>query len=210
MKKAIKIAISIAVLVLVVSVGERVRVYFDGDYRAHIQAKTWNERVSDYIENIEAESLANDLFSTFGKVDSVQILESIGCYGGYFGRLDSKYVLKIPSSIYSEEKGTTTYSLDELGEPCELIIFNKGEAHLGNICTDLIQIGLPKANRILTTTTGKIKVYIGNPEPLWRDTVNNAYVEIERMTFFDSESNQKKIEIKHKYLWKVVNLGTPG
>jgi hypothetical protein len=118
--------------------------------------------------------------------------------------------LRIPETIYGELESNKEYILEESKIVCELFIFKRDSSHLANICTDFIIINYPKPLRIIKSVKGKINVLIGNNEQLWGNEVNNAYIKIMNLEFIDTLNNKRKIEIKEKYLWKVLNLGTPG
>lgn len=155
-------------------------------------------------------TLEENLYNIFGKVDSTNILNSIGCTHGYFGHLSSEFVIRIPSSIYSRQEHKKEYNLLNGGLQCELLIFEKDSSHLANLCSDIAVVNFPKPKRRLNAVQGKIKVFFGNTEELWGRQVNNAYIKIENLEFIDTINHHRKIEIKEKFLWQVLNLGTPG
>ena len=164
------------------------------------------------LNNTESESLAIEkkLENVFGKIDSTKILNSIGCVQGYYDYISSEYVVRIPYSIYSNIESRKEYSLGKKGNECELLVFEKDNSNLSNICTDIILINSPKPKRVLRSVQGKMRVFIGNEEGLWGNFVNNTYIHIERVVFVDTLSNNKRIMIENKYLWKVLNKGIPG
>lgn len=210
MSKTIKILLSIGFLILIIKVGEIARRYIDKDYANKVKVETWNSRLAEFQkQNIET-PLNEKLESFLGTIDSSSILESVGCIQGYFGHLSSEYVLKIPSSIYTEKETMKEYNLNERGLQCELLVFEKDSSHLANICTDVIIMNYPKTKKTIKSIGGTMKVFIGNKEELWGNKVNNSYIKINKIEFIDSLNNNKKIVFKDKFLWKVINLGTPG
>jgi hypothetical protein len=161
-------------------------------------------------EKESAINLERKLNSIFGEVDSLKILRSIGCSQGYFAYISPTYVLRIPSYIYNELEILKEYNQATERLSCELWVFEKDSAHLGNICTDLIDVNLPKPKRVLNSFQGRIKVYFGDKEEVWGNETCKGFIWIKEMEFIDPLHNNKKILIKDKYLWKVINLGTPG
>lgn len=168
-----------------------------------------NSKVEADLKVSNSLYLKSKLEDLFGKVDSTKILHAVGCTQGYFAYVSAEFVLRIPASIYSEMEGEKEFNLERDGIQCDLFVFEKDSSHLANICTDIILTNYPTHKRKLKSIQGDIKVFMGNKEELWGKEINNAYIKIENMEFVDS-INHRKIVIKDKYLWDVLNLGLPG
>ena len=210
MGRIIKILLVIGIAIFFCVIGEIVWRYIDEDYANKIKMQTWANRIAEYKEDSNKLSLDEKLLAVFGGVDSSRVLKSIGCVQGFFGYINSEYLIKIPSSIYTESESYKEYDLAENSLYCELLIFPPDSAHLANICTDIIIMNYPKPERTIKSSDGKVKVLMIEQTNLSGRQINKAFIEIEHIEFLDTLNNNRKIDIKNKLLWEVLYLGTPG
>lgn len=143
MNRFIKVLLLAGFLVLVIKVGEIIWRHIDKDYSNKVKVETWTNRLSEFQKQETEHSIDIKLEDYFENIDSADIIESVGCFQGYFGYLNSEHVIRIPSSIYTEKETNKEYDLSEKGLQCELLIFEKDSSHLANICTDIIVVNYP-------------------------------------------------------------------
>lgn len=96
----------------------------------------------------------------------------------------------------------------------ELLIFNKGDASLMNICTDVIISEIngkkaPKPINRIQKCYGKIIIGKTDPTDYYGNEMPKMTIRIDNLSFIDPETGEI-IKIENELFWKVLNTGTPG
>ncbi len=149
--------------------------------------------------------LSKAIATCFGQIDFSMNRPAIGCAAGYYVLASSEYVLHIGSAIHDifNQGNFSCTQLQVKGNEisCQLWLFEKEKAHLGNICTDVILVDQPKPIQKLNAVNGTLKV-IFTPKD------RNAFIKIDKLIFEDS--NHQPLRLEDIILWDVKNIGISG
>lgn len=153
-------------------------------------------------------SYENEIKQLFGNIDSTQILNAVICSQGIFALVSNKHVLIMPENIYSipSQEKPNTKKLQNIS--CKLNVFEDGQSHLNNICTDLILGNLPKSKYQLKSNLNEILIY-SHIDSLYGGETGRSYIQFLNLEFKDSIA-QEKIILNNKLIWGKLHLGTPG
>lgn len=176
-----------------------------------------NEKMDEHhIDTIIESEISNTFENYFTEPDSNFTQTVIGCNGGYYKVINDEYIIRINSDINVQYGEYLEIIIDSSnsGMIAELLIFEKGEASLMNICTDMIISELngkkpsEPINRI-QKCYGNIFIGKTDPTDYYGNKMPKMTIRIEELNFIDDKSREI-ITIKDELLWKVLNTGTQG
>lgn len=162
-------------------------------------------------ESSSSEKSNQIIENCIGKIDSLNIRQSIGCEYAIYGHISENYVLEIKSTLFSRINfsefhpsiNCLTYKIENKELICDLLIFEDRKANLRNLCTDLIISDNPKPSRRISASKGILVGITDNDQQF-------AYLKFDELVFIDSLNHNMRIEFENLILWKVKNLGMPG
>ncbi len=152
-----------------------------------------------------------DFTDCFQQVDTAQEMSTDGCSAGYFKVISDQYVVRIAPTFTIQKDTCLEFTLSDTTQKIEieLWIFERNEANLTNICSDIFIVGMPEHQKALPASAGNIILggsdivdYYGNKMPL-------VSILVKELVFVDPETDER-IEVQNELLWKIMNRGTPG
>ncbi len=153
------------------------------------------------------EKATNTFTTCFANIDTSKTGQTIGCSGWTYKLINDKYVICILPNGPVQFDSCYTLTIDSSN--AGLLVFDNKDAHLANICTDVIITNNPTPTRHLYAQSGKIIVGFSDPTELYGNATYHTTVLIKRIVFVDNKTGGK-IELENELLWKVKDLGTPG
>ncbi|MEZ4843272.1 MAG: hypothetical protein R3A43_03360 [Bacteroidia bacterium] len=159
----------------------------------------------------EQDKSQNTFATCFAGIDTLKAGQSIGCAGGTYKLINDKYVIHMLPDfpIQFDSCYSVTIDSSNAGRLTELLVFDKKDASLTNICTDLIINNAPKPTQQLQAQSGQLIIGFSDPTELYGNKTHHTTVLIKRLVFIDSKTGEK-IELENELLWKVLDTGTPG
>jgi hypothetical protein len=155
---------------------------------------------------------SKNTFSTcFADIDTSRAGRALGCSGWTYKLINDKYVIRIFPNVAVQYDSCYTLTIDSsnAGRLTELLIFDNKDANLSNICTDLINVNIPRPKRKLHAQSGQLIVGFSDPTELYGNQTHHTTILIKKLVFIDSITGDK-IELENELLWKVLDTGTPG
>ena len=200
-----KILLYISISVLILSCSSNMNEKFD--------EQSFDEQsIATVIES----EIDNTFDNYFTEPDSNFSQTVTGCSGGYYKVISDQYIIRINSDINVRYGECLEIKVDSNNYEmiAELLIFDKGEASLMNICTDMIISELngkktPMPVNRIQKCYGNIFVGKTDPTDYYGNMMPKLTIRIEELKFIDDKSKEI-ITIKDELLWKVLNTGTPG
>lgn len=139
-------------------------------------------------------------------LDTSKAGEALGCASGFFKLLNKDMVLRIGHAIVTDKKtGTTVDSTCDI----ELLLFEKGKAHLQDICTDVIADNLSKPIESIKVNKGAIKSVSTEKVEYYGNKTYKLTIIFENLIFIHPKSGTV-IEIKNELYYKVLDMGISG
>lgn len=168
---------------------------------------------SDSVKNsaTQTDKSKNTFEAHFADIDTLKTGQSIGCSGGVYKLINDTYVIRILPDFPVQFDSCYSVTIDSSNAErfTELLVFDKRDANLSNICTDVIITNIPKPTRQLHAQSGQLIIGFSDPTDRYGSTTHHTTVLIKRLVFLDSKTGEK-IELKNEVLWKVLDTGTPG
>lgn len=145
--------------------------------------------------------------------DSVEknVLSTVGCTAGNYLLIDDTYVLKFHHDYviedgYSRQVSTNDSYVDHIAE---LMVYEKGRAHLGDRCTDILMDSVSQPLMVLKNCRGDLTIGKTHRTNRFGVDVSELSVRVDELIFRDSTSNTK-FRIQDVVAWKIENIGAPG
>ena len=153
----------------------------------------------------------NTFKTCFADIDTLKAGQSIGCSGGTYKLINNKYVIRILPDFPIQFDSCYSVTIDRSNAKrlTQLLIFDNKDAHLSNICTDIIITNNPKPTRALTAQSGQLVIGFSDPTELYGNKTHHTTVLIKKLVFIDGQTGEK-IELENEILWKVLDTGIPG
>lgn len=147
----------------------------------------------------------------FANIDTSNTSQTSACISGTYKLVSDKYVIRIFPDFPIQFDSCYSITIDSINGQrfTELLVFDKNNASLTNICSDLTITNSPEPTRHLYAQSGQVIIGFSNPTELYGNKTHHTTVLIKNLIFID-KSTGEKIELKNELLWKVLNLGTPG
>ena len=148
-------------------------------------------------------------FDCFEEIDTSKRLISVGCGNAFYALVDSQHVLKIQFPNSKNYIGCSKFLVDTIYEQeMYLLKYDRGRAHLGNICSCIRFNDAPKPIKKLKIKEGKL-IIAGSQNPNKADSnLSLKTIWIESAVFSDSLGIKEKIT--DKLLFKIEDLGIVG
>ncbi len=153
----------------------------------------------------------NVVLECFQGIDTTKGLVALGCVGDYYAIIDSNLVVKIKRNLpIVDYNNCTNVDIDSINGQytAELYIFKNGQANLKNLCIDII-LEKEEPLRSCQAIKGQILVNYSDPTNYYGKMQPKVSIYIKELIFIDPKT-KKRIEIKEKLLWKILDTGTPG
>lgn len=153
----------------------------------------------------------NTFATCFVDVDSSNTGQSVGCSGATYKLINDIYVVCINPAVPIRFDSCYHITIDSsnAGEIAKLLVFDKKNANLTNICTDIHTTNNPKPTRQLAAQSGQLIIGFGDPLTLYNNKTQHTTILIKRLLFVDTETGEK-IELENEILWKVLDRGMSG
>ena len=152
-----------------------------------------------------------DFINCFHHLDTLKSLQTIGCSNQFYSYLDEETLLAIrfpKNQYYLGCHELNIKHVSDIEPVVQLLIYEKGKAHLGNRCT-CFQIE-DEPEPIDTFSVASAQLSIGGTfaiDSLWNSTL------LKSVWFEHAEFRSKKGEkrtISNQLFWRIPDLGTAG
>jgi hypothetical protein len=160
------------------------------------------------IMNTETNSSFNNCFPA---PDTNFVQTAIGCGGGSYKLINDEHVLRIYADQVMDYGDCMFLTNDSLAQNfnATLVVFNKGEASLANICTDVVSMDAPSPIETLNDCQGSITIGQSDPTEYYGNEMPKMSIMVHYLVFENPRTGEK-IEIENELFWKVLNTGSPG
>ena len=136
--------------------------------------------------------------------------KSVSCSWGTYLIISNQYILRINSELFSNRlENYYELNIDSSTNRkfAELLVYDKLDATLDNICTDIVHLNNPRENRYIVPQKGQL--LIGFTKPANSFDQFDVSVLIRNLTFTDPQTKQIII-LKNEVIWKTIYEGIPG
>jgi len=148
--------------------------------------------------------------SCFKNIDTTKTGYAVSCSWGTYKLINNKYILRIATQLYPPKINwcyDITINKLNLKPLVELLVYDKNNATLSNICTDMGDLNNPHPSRRFQSTTGQVIIGF--------TAAKNSYDDLDisvllRDIFFTDSTTGERIEFKNELIWKVLYDGIPG
>jgi hypothetical protein len=167
---------------------------------------------SDSSKNISKKiftSCIKDFDTTKCKQDLL-LRKVASCSWGTYKFISNKYILRINTELFTQRlENYYEVNVDNSNTKniAELLVYDKLDATLNNICTDMGDLSSPKASRHLKPQSGRL--FIGFITPINSFDQFDVSILIKQLVFIDPITKQT-INIDKEVIWKVFYDGIPG
>ena len=163
----------------------------------------------DEVSYIDSLKNKINIDSCFNLIDTSNQHMTIGCVNHFYTLLDDATVISTQFPRSESFLGCENIIFNPPGyKAIQLLIYEKGKAHLENVCTCLINTEAPKPIKTYTLISGDLLIVgIAPPDTFWNGTPFKSTL-FEKAIFQSADGDQKII--RNKLFYNIPDMGQSG
>jgi hypothetical protein len=156
-----------------------------------------------------------DRLACFAGLDTTEAMHNgrrtTGCGGELYKQVSGRYVLRLKPNVPEQYDSCITIQITPRNGKglTELLVFDKGQAHLRNLCSDVLVRNLAKPRKHLTAQRGTMIVVFNRPCLYYGSKTYEMSVLVKRLEFVDAQTGER-IVLENQLFWRVVNITELG